>query len=477
MIALPKLNLTKAAAATDNLVFVFSTEKDLKPLSLSAEQLEFVAASLKRDKKLVEVNQFGRFLFLIHQEKPSSLNSELELFRKHGAAIYASCKLHKLEQLSIALKNPELAYALGEGVLLSSYQFLKYKSDQKKLAFGLKSISFLDSTLSKSEIKKLAIITEATLLAREWVNEPNSYLTSTVFAKLIQKTCEQAGCTVKVFDKKEITKLKMGGLLAVNQGSVEPPTFTQIEWKPAKARNKKPIVLVGKGVVYDTGGLSLKPTAHSMDYMKSDMAGAASVAATLAVLAQVQADVHVIGLIPSTDNRPSGNAYAPGDVVTMMNGKTVEVLNTDAEGRMILADALSYGDKFNPELIITTATLTGAAVRAIGTYGIVGMGTVDPANFTKMKVAGEKVYERVVEFPFWSEYDDEIKSDIADLKNLGSDLAGAITAGKFLAHFTKAPFLHLDIAGPSYLHKGSNYQTAGGTGVGVRLFTEFILNY
>lgn len=477
MTSIPKITIAKTVKITANVVINITNDKDLKDLNLSKSELEYVKDCQKNDKKLVELNRFSHVVFLILQQKTIGDAAGLEAYRKYGAQVQSAAKQHRLSELVINIPVAELAYAFGEGLLLSGYQFLKYKSDKKKLEYQLTEISFTDGSMNKASLHRMEVITKATLYAREWVNEPNSYLTSTVFAKLISHTCEEADCEVKVMDKKEIAKLKMGGLLAVNKGSVEPPTFTAIEWKPKKSRNKKPIVLVGKGVVYDTGGLSLKPTPHSMDYMKSDMAGAAAVAAALFAIATLKADVHVIGLIPSTDNRPGGDAYAPGDVVTMMNGMTVEVLNTDAEGRMILADALTYSERFEPELVINTATLTGAALRAIGTYGIVGMGTASDKVFDKLKSCGETVFERIVEFPFWSEYDEEIKSDIADLKNLGSDLGGAITAGKFLAHFTKAPFIHLDIAGPSYLHKGTSYKTTGGTGVGVRLFTEFILNY
>jgi leucyl aminopeptidase len=238
--------------------------------------------------------------------------------------------------------------------------------------------------------------------------------------------------------------------------------------------NKKPLLLVGKGVVYDTGGLSLKPTPNSMDQMKCDMAGAAAVACAMAVVAKRELPVHVVALIPATDNRPGGNAYAPGDVVRMHSGLTVEVLNTDAEGRMILADALSYGERYKPELVMTIATLTGAAMRAIGTYGTAVMGTAPDTEFHRLEHAGMQVFERTARLPFWDEYDDEIKSDVADIKNLGSDLAGAQTAGKFLARFTTHPFIHLDIAGPAFLTRKDSYRTKGGTGVGVRLFYEFI---
>lgn len=184
--------------------------------------------------------------------------------------------------------------------------------------------------------------------------------------------------------------------------------------------------------------------------------------------------MHIIGLIPATDNRPGGNAYAPGDVILMHSGLTVEVLNTDAEGRMILADALSYGEQFKPELVITVATLTGAAMRAIGTYGTVTMGTAPDSDFKRLEEAGLATYERVARLPFWDEYGEEIISDVADIKNLGSDLGGAQTAGKFLARFTTHPFIHLDIAGPAFLSKKDGYRTKGGTGVGVRLLYELI---
>jgi leucyl aminopeptidase len=266
----------------------------------------------------------------------------------------------------------------------------------------------------------------------------------------------------------------MGGLLAVNRGSLDPPTFSILTWKPENARNKKPFVLVGKGVVYDTGGLSLKPTLDSMDYMKCDMAGAAAVAATLYALAGNKVPVYVVGLIPSTDNRPDGNAYVPGDVIRMFNGSTVEVLNTDAEGRMILADALAWSDRYKPRLVINVATLTGAAHAAIGKYGIVSMGNAGKAEMEKLRESGDRVAERIAEFPFWSDYDELLKSDVADLKNIGGKYAGAITAGKFLEHFTKSPFIHLDIAGPAFNKTKDSYRGKGGSGIAVRLLYDFL---
>jgi leucyl aminopeptidase len=225
-------------------------------------------------------------------------------------------------------------------------------------------------------------------------------------------------------------------------------------------------------VVYDTGGLNIK-TGTFMENMKSDMAGAATMAAALYAIARLRLNVHVIAVLPATDNRLDGNAYTSGDVITMHSGLTVEVINTDAEGRMILADALSYAKKYDPKLVIDAATLTGAAARAIGKYGIVAMEADADKPMLKLKDAGEQVYERIAEFPFWEEYGELIKSNIADIKNLGGAEAGMITAGKFLEKFTDYPFIHMDIAGPAFFDKADGYQPAGGTGIGVRLLVEF----
>lgn len=362
---------------------------------------------------------------------------------------------------------------IAEGLSLSAYQFLPYFSDAEKRKHKLETV-YLHEEVSEKKIRELESVQKAVFWARDRVNEPVSTLNAIQLAKHIELLGKEAGFQVQILEKTQIESLKMGGLLAVNKGSLDPPTFTIAEYKPAKPSNKKPIVLVGKGVVYDTGGLSLKPTPGSMDAMKSDMAGAAAVVGAVYLAALQKLRVHVVALIPSTDNRPGGNAYAPGDVVTMYNGKTVEVLNTDAEGRMILADALSYAEKFGPELVIDAATLTGAAVRAIGTKASIVMGNADDTYFEQLEKAGEEVYERVVRFPFWDEYGEEMKSTIADLKNIGGANAGMITAGKFLEHFVKSPYIHMDIAGPSWLEVKQDYKGQGGTGSGVRLLYNFL---
>jgi leucyl aminopeptidase len=360
-------------------------------------------------------------------------------------------------------------------MVLGNYQFLKYKTDSKDKVNTLKSINIISEKLDAKEIDEINIINDATLKARTLVNEPVCYLNAKMLSSEIEKMLKETTVKTEVMNKAKIVALKMGGLLAVNKGSIDPPTFTILEWKPQKAVNKYPLIFVGKGVVFDTGGLNIK-TGKNMDDMKCDMSGAAAVAGTLYAIAKLKLNVHVIGLIPATDNRPGGNAYVPGDVIKMYNGKTVEIMSTDAEGRLILADALSYAQKYKPELVIDIASLTGAAHAAIGKYGIVGMGAKSEKEMEQLKQCGNNVYERIAEFPFWEEYDELIKSNIADIKNLGGPYAGAITAGKFLHHFVDYPWIHLDIAGPCYNDSNDSYRGSAGTGVGVRLFVDFIKN-
>jgi leucyl aminopeptidase len=375
-----------------------------------------------------------------------------------------------------ATGNKELAYAFVEGAILSSYQFLKYKTKDARPNTFVKLL-VNENSLGKKELEELEIITQANLIARELVNEPLSYLTAEQLSIEIVKLGKEAGFKVEVFNKKKIESLKMGGLLAVNRGSQRPPTFNVLEYKPAKTKNKKPLILVGKGVVYDTGGLSLKPTPNSMDMMKCDMGGAATVIGTLYAIAKLKLPIYVVGLIPATDNRPGEDAYVPGDVVAMMNGMNVEVLNTDAEGRMILGDALAYADKYKPELVCDFATLTGAAKAAISGIASAYMGTASDQIKTKMISSSKNTHERLVEFPLWEEYAQLIKSDVADIKNIGGPEAGAITAGKFLECFVTYPWLHFDIAGSAYLMAEDSYRGKYGTGVGVRLMVDFIKNY
>ena len=456
---------SKDLQKADHVVVLAKSKKDIDKLPCE-KPLPFLKENFnKEDFQYIKTPKHQMFVININKIKGEEL-------RKKAAEILEKVKNEK--ELAVTGKDKEALKNFIEGFYLANYQFLKYFKDKKKKKNKIKEL--LVEGLSQKEIDELKNVLDSTLWARDMVNEPVSYMDAVQLAKEIKKKGEKAGLKVKVLNKKEIEKLGMGGLLAVNQGSVTPPTFTIIEWKPENAKNKKPVVLVGKGVVYDTGGLSLKPTPHSMDSMKSDMGGAAMMAATMEALAKNKIPVYAIALIPSTDNRPGKNAYAPGDIVKMYDGTTVEVLNTDAEGRMILADAIAYADKYKPEVIIDAATLTGAAVRAIGDKAAIIMGNAGKSYIEEIKKAGDKTHERVVEFPFWDEWKEEMKSDIADLKNIGGGNAGMITAGKFLEHFAKQPYIHIDIAGPAFLESKQDYKGKGGTGFGVRMMYEYLKN-
>jgi len=467
------------------LILLTNKKSNLKGYGLTKDELAFIQSRIKQDKRTIAINQYKRWVFVQIINKKPLLYKTFEECRKDGCSLLGSINSHRISKVTIVDVDGEgeTASALAEGLALANYQFLNYFKDAKKKSNSLTQIDVFSKAISSKDISELQIVLNAVYVARDLVNEPVSFLNAQQLSKEIQKLGKDAGFKVEVFNKSKIKALKMGGLLAVNMGSVDPPTFTVLEWKPKKAKNKKPYVLVGKGIVYDTGGLSLKPTANSMDEMKSDMAGAAATASIIYAIAKSKLPVHVVGLIPATDNRPDGNAYTPGDVITMHSGTTVEVLNTDAEGRMILADALSYAQKYNPELVIDLATLTGAAQRAIGGEATASMGTASEKVNDSLKESGCNVYERLVEFPLWEEYETYIESDVADIKNIGGVNAGMITAGKFLEHFTKRsdgkqayPWVHLDIAGTAFLGKQDHYRSKGATGAGVRLLFDFFKN-
>jgi leucyl aminopeptidase len=415
-------------------------------------------------------------VYFFHQSKEAKNQSVLvEAARRAGSKCYDLLKNEKVDTLQIiGNSGGELTLAFLEGLLLSAYSFSKYKKEKDD--FVPSEIFVIDDAVNENQITELQTLVESVFYTRNLVNEPLSYLTATRFSEEMEKMGRESGFTVEVFNKKKIEALRMGGLLAVNKGSIDPPTFNILEWKPENAINEKPVVLVGKGVVFDTGGLSLKPTAKSMDYMKCDMAGGALVAATLFAVAKNKLPLHVVGLVPATDNRPDGNAYVPGDVITMFDGTTVEIKNTDAEGRLLLADALSYAKKFKPELVIDVATLTGSAEIISGSQALVAMGN-NEENLQKLKQVGDQIYERMVEVPLWEEFAKPLKSNIADLNNLGTREAQTSIAGKFLEHFTDYPWLHLDIAGVAFLQEKDFYRPAGGTGFGTRLLYHFLKKF
>ena len=472
-------NILLKSKVTNSTNVLVITENFKNEFNLPDKVNDYIVNELsQKDKKTLTYNYIGKYISIFIVEKGKEISVLNEQLRRHGSIVADSVNLNKGKDLYIynQTKQQSLSLFAAEGMVLGNYQFIKHKPTAEKNKNTLQSIIIANSNIKQSQVDELNIVCSATILARDLVNEPVNYLNATDLSNAFKAMGKLSGFKVDILNRKKIKELKMGGLLAVNAGSVDEPTFSVMEYKPNKPKNKKPYILIGKGVVYDTGGLSLKPTLASMDLMKCDMAGAAAVGCAMYAIAKAKLNIHVIALVPATDNRPGFNAFAPGDIITMMDGSTVEMLNSDAEGRMILADALHYAKRFNPELVIDIATLTGAAMAAIGTFGMVGMGNISNNQKNKLHQSGINVYERIAEFPFWDEYDELMKSDIADQKNIGGALGGSITAGKFLAKFTNFPYYHLDIAGPAFLSSKDSYRGKGGTGYGVRFFFDFFKN-
>jgi len=460
-----------------SVIYLIRDINDLEKEPFSKSELEYIRNQTENNKKDIQLNSYSHWSYIQVLEEEKENYKTNEKLRRAAGSLYSILKENKHSEIILVdlVNNASYIKAFTEGIALSHYQFLKYFTKQDEKINTLKEIFILSDSIKNEEIKHISIITEAVYKVKDLVNEPVSFLNTETFCDEIKKLGQQANFNVEIFNKKQIEALKMNGLLAVNKGSIDPPAFSILTWKPENAKNTKPFILVGKGIVYDTGGLNIK-TGNYLDDMKSDMAGGAAVAGTMFALAKLKQPVYVIGLIPITDNRLNGNSLAPDDIITMHNGTTVEVKNTDAEGRLILADTLSFAKKYNPELVIDIATLTGSAQIAISNLGMVGMSNCTNDYFEKLKSSGNLVYERIVEFPVWDEYNEMLKSDIADIKNIGGREAGAITAAKFLQHFTDYNWIHLDIAGCAFLNKPDNYRGNGATGVTVRLLFEFFTN-
>jgi leucyl aminopeptidase len=445
-------------------------------LQLNKTEKEYALKQLRAKEELVFINSYFKCTYLVKVKEGLDEYKEKEELRKAAAGMKKLIKANNHSELIITSDSTYKGAIedFTEGLVMSFYSFDKYKTkeeEDKKGKYPSKLLLYGD--IGKAEIKWLTDITDAVYFVRDLINEPVNHLNATALASAIEKIGKSAGFKVEVLTKGKIEALKMGGLLAVNKGSVDPPVFCILEWKPAKSLNKQPVVLVGKGIVYDTGGLNIK-TGDYMNNMKGDMAGAATVTGVLYTAAKNSLPLHIVGLIPATDNRPGGNAYTQGDIITMYNKMTVEVGNTDAEGRLILADAISYASKYKPELIIDIATLTGSAATTFGNQAIALMTNADRKYVSLLGECGKQVYERVSELPFWDEYGDSLKSDIADVRNIGGREAGAITAGKFLEKFTKFPLIHLDIAGTGMLRKDDHYRLKDGPGSGLRLLATFV---
>jgi leucyl aminopeptidase len=368
----------------------------------------------------------------------------------------------------------EAGQAIAEGLAQGAWQFLDMKRPAEDRKAALESVDLLapdDHDAFAAGHRIGAALGAGQTLARGIQVLPGNICTPTYVGRAAEVLAARHGFGVTVLDKAAITREKMGGLLAVAQGSVEEPRFIVLEYPGAEGA---PIVLVGKGVTFDTGGISIKP-AQNMEDMKYDMSGAAAVLGTFEVLGRLKPAANVIGIIPSTENMPSGTAVKPGDVITSHLGKTIEVINTDAEGRLILCDALSWARRYHPACVIDIATLTGAIVVALGNT-VAGVMGSDDALVDEVRQAGERAGERIWPLPLWDEYRDLMKSDIADVKNAGGRPAGSISAGWFLREFVDGfPWAHLDIAGTAYTEREDATRVKGPTGIGVRLFSEFVL--
>lgn len=479
-------------------VAVFITEEK-KTFQQQVDQLKKILRS--QIEQMIEIENFkgkdGQ-LFFIYTEKKFTASRflllglgeakdlSLEKFRRAAALAAKKSKTLKVQHLAFQLPDipngfvnstEDVAHAIAEGSILSLYKFDKYHTEKKDGEDKITAISIFDT--NEANLQKVrrglhtaGIVSQAVSLARDLENAPGNEIYPETLAGAAKISAKKFGYKATVWNKKKIEEEGFGGLLGVNSGSVRPPAFIILEYKN---NDSAPIVLVGKGITFDTGGISIKP-ATNMAEMKMDMSGAAAVIGTMEAAARLKLPVHVIGLIPTTENMPSGSAIKPGDIITHYGGKTSEVDNTDAEGRLILADALAYASRYKPAAVIDLATLTGACVVALGHHATGMMGNDDELA-AQLKAAGEKTYERVWQLPLYDEYEKQIKSDIADVKNVGGKWAGAITAGWFLKKFIgDYKWVHLDIAGTAILEEDLPYTPKGGSGVGVRLLVEFLKN-
>jgi leucyl aminopeptidase len=401
-----------------------------------------------------------------------------------ATAVKEALKL-KTEQVTIdivgesELDENVVAQAIVEGMTLGSYRFLEYKTDLKEDdTFEVKEVVIFskDSQKANQGVVEGQAVAAGVVLARNLVNGPGADVTPARFGEEALAMVQRVGIKATVLGFKELKEQGFGGIIAVGQASANEPTFVIME-HGEPADDVATVVLTGKGLTFDSGGLNVKP-AEAMVAMKSDMGGAATVFGVMEAVARLELPIHLVCLISAAENMPGPNATRPGDIIKSLSGKTMEILNTDAEGRVILADAIHYAHRYNPAAIINFATLTGAMIIALGHHAT-GLMSTDQALTEKIKAAGEKSAEGVWELPMWQEYHDMVKSDIADVKNLAGRPAGSITAATFLAAFAgDFPFAHLDIAGTGWLDAPIKaYHQKGGTGVGVRMMVELLKEF
>ena len=412
---------------------------------------------------------------------------EFNLEKWRGAASKAGQFIRNagIKQLAFPIKKfdgyseEELAESFVTGLLLGVYQFNEFKTLERE---KIKEIEEMILVAEKNTEVKLIeggqragqIISEAIYLARDLVNGPSNDVTPTFLAEKAKKIAKDYEMAIQVLEVGETESMGMGAFVAVAKGSQEPGKFIVLEYNKGKGLDT--IALVGKGITFDSGGISIKPS-ENMERMKDDMSGAAAVLATLQAASKLQLPLHLVGIMPATENLPSGKAYKPGDILKTLSGQTVEVISTDAEGRLILSDALTYSARYQPKAIIDLATLTGACVIALGDY-VIGVFGNDDVLLKRVEEASSKTGEKAWRLPLWDEYLEYLKSDSADFRNVGTRAAGAIIGAIFLSKFVgKIPWIHLDIAGPASIEKERPYIPRGGTGAGVRLLIQILRDW
>ncbi len=367
----------------------------------------------------------------------------------------------------------QAAQASVEGAVLGLYEFRVHKTEPAPRK-AVHTFTLVEADANKMpDVERGArigrVAAEATCLTRDLVNQPANYMTPTLLAEAASQAAAESGLHCQVYGAEWMREQNMGALLGVTQGSDEPPRFIVLEH--GRGRSRQPLVFVGKGITFDSGGISIKP-AEGMEAMKNDMGGAAAVVGALRAIGQLDLPLHVVGIIPACENLPSGHAYKPSDVLRARNGKTIEVLSTDAEGRLILADALCYAAEYQPAAVVDLATLTGACVVALGKNVAAGLFSSDEGLRDKVRQAGASAGEKLWPMPLFPEYRESIKSDVADIKNQGGRQGGVGTSAVFLQEFTGYPWAHLDIAGMATIEKENGEYVKGATGFGVRTLVE-----
>ena len=416
-------------------------------------------------------------------KKPSA---RLDSIRQAMGTVSKTMRSLELTSFTLAISDRGIAgttveatsQAMTEGCLLGLYQFLHYQPSRAKETKLVRAITLVtrdEKTLSmvRTGAQRGHIVAEAANSVRDLCNHPSNVLTPSTLAAEAKTIAKARSIRCTILDRAKARKLGMGAYLGVAQGSHEPPQFIVLEYSGAP-RKAKPIVLVGKAVTFDTGGISIKPS-ENMERMKADMTGGAIVLQTIRAIANLKLSINVIGIVPSTENMPGGQATKPGDILTSLSGKTIEVLNTDAEGRLVLADGLAYAMRYKPAAVIDIATLTGAVFVALGSHAIGVLGN-NNALIDRVKKVGESIGERAWQLPLWDEYKEQIKSDVADVRNIGGRGGGTITAAAFLNHFVDDdyPWVHLDIAGTDWGESARPYIPKGPTGIGARLVIELL---